>query len=423
MDSKTLDLRPFGVNYTLTSKSDFKDFVPSIVTGATRRSKSFIVNGKVYEIVKELGSGTYGVTYDTIHNNKHYAVKIIRFQDDEYDFKINFKLFVCEGIIQILLSDGSKYQPNGPFVPELYTIAYMAEKRSGVIVSELMRGTLHKLLDVYTKTDNDYIIPDALNQVAHILDFFGKMAKFNHRDLKPDNIMYVKIGEKRQFKLIDFGFSCIHWNGLKIQGNNYFRTTQSCYKTERDLAQLVYYIYMYFPAKITPKLDDFLHNFLHVKVGVSKCNMSKSCPRWHLNEWKNTYDFLNRKNVHSKSTRPNVFIEELQRFKQGKPFIGHTVRNNITRKVKKTANNVKTEPCPPGKIRNPKTQRCIKKPVPLVKRPCEKGKVRNPKTGRCITQKASSVKQIKVCPEGKILNPKTNRCVNVDGWAGKQLVQ
>ena len=89
----------------------------------------------------------------------------------------------------------------------------------------------------------------------------------------------------------------------------------------------------------------------------------------------------------------------------------------------KTAKITMTEPCPPGKIRNPKTMRCIKKPVPLVKRPCEKGKVRNPKTGRCITQKASSIKQIKVCPEGKILNPKTNRCVNVDGWAGKQLVQ
>lgn len=103
--------------------------------------------------------------------------------------------------------------------------------------------------------------------------------------------------------------------------------------------------------------------------------------------------------------------------------------------------------CPPGKILNPKTNRCIKQPKD-TKQPkeCPPGKVLNPKTNRCIKQPKESkqtkefkdskeskqdkqskdskqskqakdskqskqLKQPKECPPGKILNPKTNRCI------------
>lgn len=42
-------------------------------------------------------------------------------------------------------------------------------------------------------------------------------------------------------------------------------------------------------------------------------------------------------------------------------------------------------------------------------KPCPEGKVRNPKTNRCI----KSQKKLKPCPEGKERNPKTNRCITV----------
>ena len=73
-------------------------------------------------------------------------------------------------------------------------------------------------------------------------------------------------------------------------------------------------------------------------------------------------------------------------------------------KVKKTTTK-KSKDCPEGKVRNPKTGRCI-----IVKtiKPCPEGKVRNPKTGRCIT-----VKTIKPCPEGKVRNEKTGRCITL----------
>ena len=90
-----------------------------------------------------------------------------------------------------------------------------------------------------------------------------------------------------------------------------------------------------------------------------------------------------------------------------------------------------TKECPPGKVLNPDTGRCVKakvvKPVKLVikKEPnesktCPPGKVLNLKTGRCVkakiqTQKIKKelkeLKEAKNCPHGKVLNPKTGRCV------------
>ena len=105
--------------------------------------------------------------------------------------------------------------------------------------------------------------------------------------------------------------------------------------------------------------------------------------------------------------------------------------------------------CPPGKVLNPKTNRCVNvKPEKTVKqiikenketldqelqkitKECPPGKVLNPVTGRCVkpkvvkpvktvkpvTKKEKKVKQVTkkepiICPPGKEINPKTGRCV------------
>ena len=93
------------------------------------------------------------------------------------------------------------------------------------------------------------------------------------------------------------------------------------------------------------------------------------------------------------------------------------------------------KPCPIGKIRNPKTGRCINDPAlkatkkatkkaspAKTQKACPDGKIRNSKTGRCINDPAlkatkgtahtKTQKALKPCPEGKIRNPSTNRCIN-----------
>ncbi len=57
-------------------------------------------------------------------------------------------------------------------------------------------------------------------------------------------------------------------------------------------------------------------------------------------------------------------------------------KKSPVKKVKKAKS-----PCKDGKIRSPKTGRCINDPKKKVKKeksPCKDGKIRNPKTGRCI---------------------------------------
>ena len=61
--------------------------------------------------------------------------------------------------------------------------------------------------------------------------------------------------------------------------------------------------------------------------------------------------------------------------------------------------------CPPGKILNPKTGRCINKPK-------EKTQKRRGRPKKFDKPEESEEKPKKECPPGKILNPKTGRCIN-----------
>ena len=97
-------------------------------------------------------------------------------------------------------------------------------------------------------------------------------------------------------------------------------------------------------------------------------------------------------------------------------------------------------PCPSDKIRNPRTNRCVKKTgrigkklLPSKDKECDENKVVNPKTKRCVKKlsrigrKLSPVDYIrertKKCTSWKILNPKTKRCVKRDGRVGRRVAK
>jgi len=61
--------------------------------------------------------------------------------------------------------------------------------------------------------------------------------------------------------------------------------------------------------------------------------------------------------------------------------------------------------CPPGKIVNPKTGRCINKPK-------EKTHKNRGRPGKNVDKPEQTEKPKKECPPGKIVNPKTGRCIN-----------
>ena len=67
--------------------------------------------------------------------------------------------------------------------------------------------------------------------------------------------------------------------------------------------------------------------------------------------------------------------------------------------------------CPPGKILNPKTGRCINKPKEKTHK--RRGRPKKfDKSEESEEPKQSTDKPEKECPPGKIVNPKTGRCIN-----------
>ena len=89
-----------------------------------------------------------------------------------------------------------------------------------------------------------------------------------------------------------------------------------------------------------------------------------------------------------------------------------TISSIVSLKPKTPSPVVKNEKIP---IKNP----------PAAPRDCPPGKIRNPKTGKCVSA-TGKIGQGLVpkpdCPPGKIRNPKTGRCVNSNGKIGLQLL-
>ena len=136
-----------------------------------------------------------------------------------------------------------------------------------------------------------------------------------------------------------------------------------------------------------------------------------------------------RKNSVSRSSENQMITPEYVSYSDDKSHSSSHMlfKSSLESKAKNSptsSNNSSFKDCNSDQIRNPATNRCIKKDTAeklnLIKPDCPDGKIRNPATGRCIS--AKNVKQndakiakkvVKECPEGKIRNPATGRCINV----------
>jgi len=408
MVRKTLDLSPFGIHHVLKADFDFAKIKQSDLragkrnTGFDGNTKSFTLNdGKTdvtYTIVEKLGEGTYGIGYSVKDPlGKEYAIKYIK---EALTDKSQFIAFIKECIIQILVASVSSDHPEGPFAPTIYDICYDSKRGEGFIRSELMRNTLDNLITAFTPEQNNAVVPDALKQISVMLQFLQKELHFNHRDMKGDNIMYSRSpdGKKRLMRLIDFGMSCIHWNDLKISGSTWFDIKHSCFKKDRDMTQLVYYIQRYKGSYLSEPLRVRLQYIIRANIGKShKCDMAKLCPKHGLRQWKNVYNFVNRANVRIPGGKPEFIQANMQKFLEGAPF------ESPVPSIKVSAPPAYDPPriCPPGKVLNPKTRRCVKN-----------------KEGSFVVARGPDD-----CPPDKVYNPATRRCVHRDGVIGRRLTK
>lgn len=366
--------------------------------------------GERYPIDKLLGSGTFGKVFSS------GADKIIKIM--KTSSHANEKNLKDEVTIQRLLSEK---EPD--ICPKLYAFGYIEVTREYVIVMEKCEDTVRNLLKRDPSPEN---FLDYYEQVATIMQRLEKY-EFNHRDLKSDNVMYKTdpTTGKRKFLLIDFGFSCITVDGKKYSTSVFMGGVSKCFRRSRDLAQMVFESLYY----TTGNMRTFAQLILTFKINGIKCDMSKGCKPYFDGSWQKSYEFLNKDIVENPNTTPEGLLKAVAAFRQGglkackagfvvnpatdmcEPVPGEPAPAALKVAVTPVPKPAKEKECPPGKVLNPKTRRCVKEKAKADgAKSCPPGKVLNPKTRRCVKEK---VKGPKTCPPGKVLNPVTGRCNKV----------
>jgi serine/threonine protein kinase len=327
-----LDLNPYGIKLIIdpSMKSIDSLLTIDILGQAILEAGAILINGETYRRGSSLGAGSFGKVYKCKKNNcsEAYALKIIE--------PTSITDFLKEVIIQILMMKMSENEQNGPHVPRIICVGIDWDNNKAYIISELMEDTVRNLLLTNTPSQKETDVPFVLNEVAYMLDFFGKTLKFNHRDLKADNIMYLRKKKEIHIKLIDFGFSCLTWGSLYISTGNYIFLSP-CYKEGRDLQQLIYNLYIG-GFKLSPKMYDWLEDLMYVHVSgedVSLLFGTRRKPKAPIREWRNTYNYLNRNNVNTSYTRTKRIRNKALRYATGQPFRGGSLRGRSLRGLRR----------------------------------------------------------------------------------------
>lgn len=306
-----MDLRPYGIKYTIkrTLTIPLTLVQPVVLTDPL----TYELRDDTYKVVRPLGKGTYGTTYDVeaVRGGGRYALKVQKYKDEGQAHNI-----LREAIIHILLMETSGTEPHGPYVPHIYQIGHHAPSSSIVMLTQRMEGTLWELLGASDPRTNSILLPRALIQCSRALEFFQRELHMNHRDLKSDNVMYIwnpRSGDY-EFKLIDLGFACLDYNGIHISGTDLFPASHICERTSRDLSQLIMEILLDFPDVLSPSLKTTLRALVHFDVKGKPCELDKYCKEAGLESWSNSYTFLNRHNVENPHATPSAVRKAMTAF-------------------------------------------------------------------------------------------------------------
>lgn len=202
---------------------------------------------------KQLGKGSYGAAWSTdveIDKGVKLIVKIIgsshiksksALANYEYDI-------VQEAFTQIIIYEATKdiilpeINLSGPFAPKLFFIG--KDSNNFYIVSERLEANVNDFLKNLPTTE---FIKTTIVQLSKILEILYDKIKFNHRDFKPDNIMFKMIDKKINVRLIDFGFSCLKYRELSISAisSEIYASQLHCKSKIRDMHSFLYYLVYY----------------------------------------------------------------------------------------------------------------------------------------------------------------------------------
>jgi len=220
---------------------------------------------------RELGRGRYGTVYKTnsvIDPGVPLIVKVLDFAPiiaeqhpdppatfgpgDRIRITDNFKYdTLLESLSQIVVHETTKgvrfpeINLQGPFAAKFYLLG--SDLTSLYIVSEALDSTVLNLL--YPKVSRTTreptrgpVFKKVILQLSKIFEYLYDNLQFLHRDSKPDNIMYKMINGEIHLRLIDFGRSCMTYNGVRIKTDDTWPGIMHCNSRIRDMYTFLWQI-------------------------------------------------------------------------------------------------------------------------------------------------------------------------------------
>jgi ankyrin repeat protein len=247
MAQPSIDLRPYGLNWTLDPRK--ADAIPqsyeiaSVVETPTKLT--FRLDGwpapQVIDISNRSGNaGSYGKTWSTTSVIDSVPL-IVKYMDNS-DGSISKSNFIKEAMMQIIVYNNTSTDALGPCCPRIFMVGkgpsayYIVMEKLDITVKALLKREKYR----------PSVFANIMCQIAIVLSRLYSELQFNHRDFKDDNIMCKVTGTTYTVRLVDFGFSCLTY------GNTYINTSHSetkhCNLQSRDLNALLYYFIYHGPG-------------------------------------------------------------------------------------------------------------------------------------------------------------------------------
>lgn len=333
------DLHDFGLYWSLDFEKnivipeDFSKKISKIVF--SQATNEYILHkedgSEGLRIVRgqEIGSGSYGHVYKCIPLDKNEMVM----KEIQCTKKTLLENIVKEAIIQIVIAketaaiDLPKHKIEGPFTPQIYGIGYDKAENKCYILSDKMEDTMYNFvnefpeMDTITQEEKDEMLIITLTKTMKMLSMLQHAIRFNHRDLKLDNLMYkeTKYGAFDPV-FIDFGFSCIKYNGLLISANDRFN---HAFTETRDATQLLYNCGKYNKKAMSPRLYEVIEALLTWNHRGTICSLLDD--QCGVKRWRNTYNFVNTQVGKNPNCTPLSVVKVLKAVEKGHPWIPELV--------------------------------------------------------------------------------------------------
>jgi hypothetical protein len=240
------------------------------------------------------------------HRRKYYEDEIKAILYEAFLHALLYKTLEREGfpsavprMYEVLATTtNNQYNPASPCDYE--TVWITMEFINGLTLEKFLKRKLLSVRQGGNATANESMLIDIFIQLAFYLHILQTKVRFNHRDLKINNVFVrhhndsehwsqsltiPSIGSwncKQDIVLIDFGFACIacgsgypNPRATMVGAGSWFKAEHDCLKYGRDLGQFLYSIHCTFPLQeyVSSAFFDLIHSALYAEKGGRRIDL------------------------------------------------------------------------------------------------------------------------------------------------------